>query len=63
MKNLSIIVFVFSVLVSSCSYDNFDEPTSVITGNNRLPGYDSWPKKQRSGASAMAGRIWIVHKS
>ena len=32
MKNLFIILFVTGLLLSSCSYDNFDEPTSVITG-------------------------------
>jgi hypothetical protein len=32
MKNLFIISFVLGLLLSSCAYDNFDEPTSVISG-------------------------------
>jgi hypothetical protein len=32
MKNISIIIFALSMLLVSCGYDNFDEPTSVITG-------------------------------
>jgi hypothetical protein len=32
MKNISIIIIAISLLLISCKYDNFDEPTSVITG-------------------------------
>jgi len=32
MKNSLFISLVFSLLLSSCAYDNFDEPTSTISG-------------------------------
>ena len=33
MKNLLIIIFVSGLLLSSCKIDNYDAPTSVITGH------------------------------
>lgn len=45
MKKLLIISLVFSLLLSSCAYDNFDEPTSVISGqivhNGKTLGFRS----------------------